>query len=203
MGLRRDRWMRSMALIGSAVCASAFAWGQVHSSTERWPIARSTPPVTRSNQATAPGGRQFRFEAALVPDAVLAARGREKIEYHGELTSRLNEGGAVAWTAVVVDDVGNVVSTLGTGQTPVQAHSVASTASFVPDLPDGYYSLRIRAAVHSVGWDDVTEAVQYFTVAQGKMREMSYDDWHTYSRDGLAVQLAAAPPQHPQNGGAR
>lgn len=131
----------------------------------------------------------------IVPDAVNAAAGKETIQYHAEVQSRLSKNGTMAWTAELVDDVGAIVQSLSTGQGNIGAKSLAKTPGMKANVADGFYALHVRAAVHTADWDDVSEGVQYLAVVSGKMREISFEDWYAQSRAGLAIRTST-------NGGA-
>jgi hypothetical protein len=172
------------------------------SATARIPIARA-PKASLPVNLEHHGGASPRFTAELVPDAVLVSAGREAIEYHAELASLLEEDGATAWTATVVDDVGNVVSTVGSGQDALKARATLVTPGLVASLADGYYSLRIHAALSAHGTEEVAQTIQYLSVSHGKVREMSFSDWHNASRDGLAVVIPNPPRVPSATGGVK
>jgi hypothetical protein len=179
---------RRGALLATAVACAALAAlsARAESSGERWPIARATSTTDGVPENT--DGPHPNIEAAIVPDAVNVKDGRESIEYHAQLTSRLTKAGNVAWTICVTDDEGKVVTKLATGVRSIDARGEIDTAPFSVNLPDGYYALRVRAAIHTKDWDDATEAVQHVAIARGKMRELSHADWFAYSRASIAVQ---------------
>jgi hypothetical protein len=102
------------------------------------------------------------------------------------LGAKRNTAGGTAWTTQLVDDVGNVVQVLDRGAVGIAANGVAATPSVWVGANDGFYTLRVRAAVRSDDGEDVTEAVQYLAITQGKVREVDFANWHAKSRDGLA-----------------
>jgi hypothetical protein len=155
---------------------------------ERRPIAHSRPTTEAILPAEHRDGERARLKIDIVPDAAITQNGRDAIEYHAEATSDLKDDGAVAWSAFIVDDVGNVVQKLKTGVGAIKGRGMLATPAITVNLKDGYYSLRVRAAIHTAGWDDVAEEAQYLVVNNGRTREMDYDEWHLQSRDVYAIQ---------------
>jgi hypothetical protein len=127
------------------------------------------------------------LEAELVPDAVIVNGAKEAIRYHAQLKSNAGKDGTIAWTVLAVDDVGRLVATLDKGSDLLPSRGQYGTRGVLASLPDGYYTLRIRAALHTKDGDDAAEAVQWLGVASGKVREMTLEDWYRQSRAGQAL----------------
>jgi hypothetical protein len=105
--------------------------------------------------------------------------------------SNVEENGTIAWTTQIVTDTGTIAATLDQGAAAITSHGQSKTVSVAPSLQDGYYTLRVRSALHTKGWDDAIEAVEYLTVENGKLREIDFEDWYKLSKASVAV---SGPP---------
>lgn len=129
----------------------------------------------------------------IVPDAVVSRRGRERIEYHSEIALHRGKNVGVAWNADVIDDRGRIVATLDAGSARKGQGEVAFTKALAADLPDGFYGVRVRAAVApSDEPADVFEAIQHVEVKGGRWAELSPSEWSKRSRANEVFQVADA-----------
>jgi hypothetical protein len=132
----------------------------------------------------------------LVPDVAVTIAGREHVEYHSEISLGRGQKVGVAWSADMIDDRGNVVvSKLDVGTFKGRAGQVAFTNALRAPLDDGFYALRVRAAVtDAVEGSDMVEAVQHIEVAGGRWAELSDREWLERSKARqafTALELAA------------
>lgn len=169
-----------------------------HLRETRVPIERpkAEPVVSTGNGAgmLCAGGMEQPADLDLIPDAVVtSATGRESVEYHAELAVKSGRSVGVAWDADVVDDRGNVVqSHLTTGQAKSTAGASIATGAIKADLADGFYSVRVRAAVApDDGPSTILERVQYVRVLGGKWNELTDIEWRKNSRVSIAFPVAA------------
>ena len=111
------------------------------------------------------------------------------------MTSDLPWNAGIAWTVDLVDDVGEPVATLGTGDGTVGPISrTLITPALAPQVEDGFYIVALRVALST---DETALAYVHIVVADGRMREMDVGDWREQSRaifaipaDDVAVALA-------------
>src|SRR5258708_7321559 len=176
--MRRIGWLIAAGL--TSVVASGgilAASGQV---STRTPIKRAKVVGEASNASgmLCAGGQEPNLRVDIVPDAVIRIGNTERIEYHAELVSRLNKSGAVAWSAYIVDDLGQVTK-LGQAEGAIDSQGTFVTAALAPSMPDGNYALHVRAAVVADGAQATEEGLQPFSIVKGVMRELSVDDWFT------------------------
>jgi hypothetical protein len=198
MRRRRTVQMLKMGAVGVLITIAIVAL-TTKSEPERVSIARFIPAWDPPHPFAGPSPR---FTAELIPDAVITEAGQQSIEYHAELTSLVDSSGSVAWSATVVDDVGHLVQDLGKGQELAGAKGTVTTPALRPRLADGYFFLRVRAAIAGAELDEVADATQYLVVKNGVTSEMSYDDWSKVSRDTLAVLMPESnvPTSSPPGG---
>ena len=199
MGMGRVERRALLAII--AVCGGLISWHthEASAAPKRLPIARDHVSRGWHDPLATAGEQPQAFEANFFPDAVVVKGANETIEYHVELTSRLEKSYAVAWTAFVVDDVGKVITTISKGDGSAAAKGTVVTPSLKADLSDGFYSIRLRAAMRTSDQTESTEAVQFVVVSGGKMREISTDDWYAQSRARLAVRAATPTTATPRS----
>jgi hypothetical protein len=128
----------------------------------------------------------------IVPDVLINQAGREHVQYHSEIALRRGQKMGVAWSADLIDDRGNVViAKLDAGTFAGQAGHVAFTRPLSTPLDDGFYSLRVRAAVTAEGEPaDVVEAVQHVEVMGGRWTELDDQEWFERSRATQAFTAA-------------
>lgn len=179
--------------------SSLFAFGGVWLSTAeragpqptRVPIAREAKPTPAPSAGVMDQlGEKARFRVELFPDAVLVDGKSETIEYHAEIISDYDARGTFAWTATLVDDRGIVVREIASGGGEVASGEAAATEGLAPTrLPDGFFSLHVRAALVTDDSEDAFEAVQFLRVKGGQMREMSATDWYQASQATLATEV--------------
>ena len=152
------------------------------------------PAAARVRQAgdLCNGGLDPLATIEIIPDVMVNIAGREHVEYHSEISLRRGQKVGVAWTADLIDDRGNtVVSKLDAGTFKGQAGHVAFTNPLKTPLGDGFYALRVRAAV-AAGDEgaDVVEAVQHIEVAGGRWTELTDREWSERSQANQAFTAA-------------
>jgi hypothetical protein len=136
-------------------------------------------------------GQEAVGELDLVPDLLYrSANGRERVDYHADLHLHRGENVGVSWRFDVVDDRGSVVrSAIARGTAKGSKGDSLTTSSAGADLPDGFFALRVRAAVVADGESDVLEVVQHVQVSNGLWRELSAEEWYAESAYTLALPL--------------
>jgi hypothetical protein len=141
-------------------------------------------PRTRQPGELCNGGLDPLATIEIVPDVAVNIAGREHVEYHSEISLQRGQKVGVAWSADVVDDRGNVVvAKLDTGTFKGHAGHVAFTNALKTPLNDGFYALRVRAAVTDADEGaDIVEAVQHVEVAGGRWAELSDREWFERSQ---------------------
>jgi hypothetical protein len=153
------------------------------------PPAKTTPPPKPNDGLTCQGGPERLADIELIPDAVISKGGRERIEYHAEIVGRRGLTLGIAWDADIVDDRGRVVvAGLDTGQATKRAGDTALTRALSSDLPDGFFAVRVRAAIAAAGEPStVIEAAQHVEVRGGKWAELTQAEWQGRSsaREGF------------------
>jgi hypothetical protein len=176
-----------LASIGAAgVTVALLSLAQRHNDV-RLPITQTHSGVQSEDRH--PGGLRPKLEVKLVPDLVVKNGTAERIEYHAEITNNLDTQGSIAWTATVIDDLGNEMTSLGSGSSPVSAKADVSSAVLSPDLPDGAYLLNVRAAIVAGSDEWTATGVQALNVAGGQMKEMSIGDWFTKTRSAQVIPI--------------
>jgi len=187
----RSRWIGAglvLAAAGGLVAATTPATGAT--AIARDP-ARSSGARTALPDALCNGGLEGVARIALVPDVLVSEGGRERVEYHGEVAIDRGTSVGVAWQADVVDDRGVRIAQLDTGSFAGRAGNTALSRPLVANLADGFYALRVRAAIDAA--DEaatVIEAVQHVEIDQGRWIELTDAEWATRSRATEAVTLA-------------
>lgn len=187
-------WSVVAAAVGVAVVAAAAP------RERRLPVERATPrAAVVSKNLTCAGGPEALAQIELIPDAVIKTGSRERIEYHGEISSKQGKAVGVAWSADVVDDRGQVVRSgveKGQGRGKGPDGSIV-TRAISADLPDGFFFLRLQAAVAADGEpSDVLQAVQFLEVRDGLWIELDEADWRSRSRATLAfVEASTTQPE--------
>jgi hypothetical protein len=176
-------------LLGVTSAIGVIKINESGAASDRWSIAREAPKSHSLRSPDNKYGQEAPVEVVFYPDAIESSGGREKIAYHAEVLSRHKNAGGAAWTVLVVDDLGQVVKEIDRVAGKIASRGIAITKSAWVDVPDGFYSVRARAAVHSDEGDDVGEAVQHIAVVRGRVREMPYDTWRLKSRDAIARSL--------------
>lgn len=167
---------------------------------QRLPIERAAPrAAVFSKDLTCAGGPEALAQIELIPDAVIKTGSRERIEYHGEISSKRGKALGVAWSADVVDDRGQIVRAgiekgQGRGKGPSDA---IVTRAISADLPDGFFFLRLQAAIAADGEpSDVLQAEQFLEVRDGLWIELDEADWRSRSRATLAfVEASTTEPE--------
>lgn len=156
----------------------------------RIPVVRDVKPAAApvAPDVMDANGVEPNISAEIIPDAVIVDGKSERLEYHAELASNLDADAAYAWSAVAIDDLGRVVTDIASGEGTIAAHGTAATSSFVVDLPEGFYLLRVRVGAVASELEDATLAVQFLSVSNGVMREMSATDWYRTSRATLMTR---------------
>lgn len=180
------KWAALVCVVGAA----AFVAARAGASDEVVSIAvdRESPKTVKTaGTRVIHDGADPQIAGEFFPDSVVVGNNREMLAYHAEFTSRASKTAGIAWTILLVDDAGNVVNEIDRGSAAIPAAAAAASRSFALDVPDGYYSLRGRAAMHSADGDFATLFVQYLVVTGGKMREIDYEAWHAASRDIFAT----------------
>lgn len=179
-----------VAVAGTMALMGGMAAARVTDTCRRIPIERTARAagavVARAPQpgdSCAGGGRRA-ADVEIVPDAVLLEGGRERIEYHGEVAVHRGQNVGVAWEATVVDDRGRVMGqSLDRGAARRQRGEVAFTKALLATLPDGYYALRVRAAVSPPDEPvDIVESVRYLEVKGARWGELTDLEWFARSR---------------------
>ena len=164
-------------------------------SQQRITVERSSPPPAQPDRdLMPPKGEEFAVVAELVPDAVFIDGPSERIEYHAEISANVSTDVTYAFTARVIDDLGNVVAEVAKGEGDLRSKgvaAVAATPAFTATLADGFYILSVRVAIVSSDLEDSYEAVQFLRVRDQKMREMTATDWYQASRGSL---VSLTPP---------
>lgn len=172
----------------SLLCGTIAVAGLAHAATRsvRTPIERPvkrTPTVDAT--LTCQGGAQPLARVELIPDAVISQHGRERIEYHGEIVAHAKKALGVAWKAEIVDDRGHMIASeldRGEGRGKAAGDMIV-TRALSANLPDGFYALRLRAAVTAEGEAaDVLTATQHIEVRDGRWAEIELADWLARSR---------------------
>jgi hypothetical protein len=178
------------------VCGSLGVAALSHAATRtvRIPIERPVAKSAALDPTVICQGEPERLaEITLIPDAVIRQNGRERIEYHGEVVANTTKRLGVAWHADVIDDRGQLVALdvdkgEGRGQ---GAGDMLVTRALSANLPDGFYALRLRAAVAAEGEpSDVLTAVQHLEVRNGTWSEIEQSDWLARSRASQAFSEA-------------
>jgi hypothetical protein len=138
------------------------------------------------------GGLDAIARIEIVPDRVVEQGGRQRVEYHSEIAIDRGEGVGVAWTADVIDDRGaQVVAQLDAGTFAGRGGNLALTGPLVANLADGFYTIRVRAALTATDEPDtVLEAAQHVEVAAGRWNELADDEWFARSRASQAFSAA-------------
>lgn len=157
------------------------------------PIARPRPaPATHAPGDVCAGGQDAPARVAIVPDTFVSEGGRERVEYHSEIAIARGDHVGVAWTADVVDDRGvRVGAPLDVGSFAGRGGNVALTGPLVARLADGFYTIRVRAAITSVDdADTVISAAQRVEVTGGHWLELGEDEWFERSRASEAFSAA-------------
>lgn len=159
------------------------------------PIARGTArPVARTQAPgdLCAGGLDAVAQIEIVPDRVVEQGGRQRVEYHSEIAIERGDSVGVAWTADVIDDRGaQVVAQLDAGTFAGRGGNIALTGPLVANLADGFYTIRVRAAITATDEPDtVLEADQHVEVAAGRWNELADDEWLERSRASQAFSAA-------------
>jgi hypothetical protein len=161
------------------------------SEARRTPVARDRSTVQRDpahlQDQLCAGGMELPITIDLIPDAVIAENGRERVEYHAEIEVQRGDDVGLAWEADVFDDRGRpVVSGISKGAAKAKKGELKSTAAISSPLPDGFSGVRIRAVASLV--DEPTslvEKIQYVHVLNGKWAELTDSQWHQQSKATL------------------
>jgi hypothetical protein len=154
------------------------------------PVSRpiKAAPAPSSPNVMDEHGVEATIAVEIIPDAVILVGNSEALEYHAEVASQLSTDATYAWSAVAIDDLGRVVGDLAVGEGTVLARDIAVTPSFIVDLPDGFYILRVRVGVVTAESEHAGLAVQFLRVSDGLTREMSATDWYRSSRGTLMTE---------------
>jgi hypothetical protein len=184
---RRSPWRNAVLVTAAGACllgGLAASWA-IPRADVRYPISRGDGVNNPDHMQR--GGAHPDLELALVPDAILKNGSAERIEYHVEIASNHKADGAVAWSAVVVDDLGTEVQNIVSGAASIASKAQVATQSFAPTLPDGDYAIRVRGVLVAPEYEVSAEGLQPIRVRKGVTRELSLDDWFTNTRLTLAV----------------
>lgn len=190
----RTTWILGVAAV-VAVGASAVAYA--HRET-RIAVKRSPLAPGPSTPARWSGAEGF-LSTEIVPDAVISNGGRERLEYHAEFSSKVGSDAAIAWTIYLTNDSGHDLAKLDASQARVGARGTATTKTLAPgELPDGAYSVRVDVSLAaSDGNQTSLETFQPFIVVNGKVSEISIDEWatNTHNADLVPLPPGARVPQ--------
>lgn len=179
--------MATAAGLAVALGALVHAGRSLYEHDEAWAVRDM--PSGGTYGGTSPPGPAPILEIDLTPDFLHIVGKKERIEYHAGITSHAATNGAVAWTVFIANDLGDLVTTLEKGDALLKSKETAGTHQFQPDLPDGFYSITIRAFLHTPDGDYATESRQYLGVSDQKTRELSEDEWFSQSRASIALHL--------------
>jgi hypothetical protein len=184
--------MAGFLVAGSSGAAAALgAMGPMRIAIER---DRAAAAVAHRHEpgVLCAGGLDELAQIEIVPDAFVEEGGRERVEYHSEITVQRGDGVGLAWNADVVDDRGaTVVARLDAGAVGGRAGQVAFTGPLIARLADGFYALRVRVAVTAADEPaTVIEAVQRVAVESGRWIELTDEQWFERSRANEAFTEA-------------
>jgi hypothetical protein len=191
----KARWRISvfgLLLVGAAGTAAALnAPGETRIAIERRVRAPGAPAPRHSGELCG-GGMSSLASIEIIPDAIVRNAGREHAEYHAEIAVQRGTKVGIAWNVDLIDDRGNpVVAKLDAGSAKASAGNVALTSPMTLQLGDGYYSLRVRAAVTADDEpSDVVEAFQHIEVKGGQWAELDDHEWFERSRARQAFSAA-------------
>jgi len=174
-----------------ALAKSLASPGETRIAVQRLHKAPQAPRV-RQKGDLCNGGLDPLATIEIIPDVLVTKAGREHVEYHSEISLLRGQKVGVAWDVDMIDDVGNVVvAKLDTGTFKGQAGHVAFTNALKTTLNDGFYSLRVRAAVAADGEpSDIVESLQHIEVQGGRWAELSDQEWFERSRANQAFTAA-------------
>ena len=193
--------------LASAVAFGVVAVGPHYRAAAAEPRGDNTferlPPRERPAELRSGHGGQLRsprldLDIHVVPDAVVRDKnGKETLEYHLELSAQLDGTGRYNFQVDFTDDlrqpVGSVhASTLAAGSD--DAPAVTETFTTPPNLADGYYQAEITAVGASAKRTATNTARIYLQVVQGRVMELSINDWHKQSRSRYALGPLNSPP---------
>jgi hypothetical protein len=175
----------------AALARSLAAPGESRTAIQRSHRAPESPRTPRAGDLCN-GGLDPLATIDIVPDVLINQAGREHVQYHSEITLRRGQKMGVAWRADLIDDRGNIViAKLDAGTFAGHAGHVAFTHPLGTPLDDGFYSLRVRAAVTADGEpSDVVEAVQHIEVRGGRWTELDDREWFERSQASQAFTAA-------------
>jgi hypothetical protein len=98
------------------------------------------------------GGAERIARVELVPDAIVSEGSRRWVEYHSDITVNKATGAGVSWESDVINDRGQIVvqhlsKDTTNSMTAKTATTVTTGTIAASSLADGFYTLRVRAAV--------------------------------------------------------
>jgi hypothetical protein len=192
---RRRQLLHPRVLIGLGVSALALAcllaWTSQGRTVERIAI-QSPRHIAAKSKSDATGDLRRLVSVDLYPDAVVTRAGRESVDYHAEVTNNRDTTIGLAWQVDVVDDHGKLVHPkVEVGSAKARAEELKTTRSFLADLSDGFYAIRVRVAATAANEpSDVVETNQYVQVVGGKWTELTDMEWRRFSRATLAYSEA-------------
>lgn len=183
------------AILASGVIIGALAYArgeQVTRVTVARPPAAPQAAPREYKPGSCLGGAEPIAKIHLLPDAVVTQSGRQWVEYHGEVRIHRGTNVGVAWDADVLNDRGQIVmSKLISGSARSNAGETVSTKAIVAQLNDGFYAVRVRAAITSAtDPSDVIESVQHVQVSKGQWKELTDIQWRERSRATIAFSEA-------------
>jgi hypothetical protein len=139
-----------------------------------------------------PGGSaRLDLEIEVVPDAVLRDKsGKEMLEYHLELSAQFKGTSTFNFQVDFFDDLWQPAGSVHASRLVEASDGTpAVTESFTtpPNLPDGFYQAEIKAVAVGPTWAGMNTAHIYLQVVEGRVIELSTNDWHKQSRTHFAV----------------
>jgi hypothetical protein len=199
--MRPGEWKGERRVALLAVVVAGAGWTAIASAgllagPTRVPIAREHRHESRKVEhrpgELCAGGEASLARIEVVPEAVVRQAGRERVEYHSEIALHRGKKVGVAWKADVINDRGVVVvPNVDVGAFKGKSGDVAVSKTLRADLNDGFYSLRVRAAVTAEGEvPDVLESAQHLEVKGGRWTELTDSEWTERSNEAQAFSAA-------------
>jgi hypothetical protein len=194
MNVLHVNWMApavgALSLVGSWLCSSHGLCAN------RIPVLRAPEAqALQVGESNCSGSDDRLGRVELVPDAVRSTSTSARIEYHAEIEVKQGTNVGIAWTGEIVDDRGRLVQErLAEGTASGSAGQRAETVSFSPTLPDGFFALRVHAAVVTQDQrTDILDGRQYVRVRNGVWTELNDRDWRALSLATVAHRTGVTP----------
>lgn len=136
-------------------------------------------------------GNSGLFDLEVEPSAVLANGSRRGLEYRVQLASRFAQQAHAALAIEVVDDRGHAVQQAARPGPLQLAPGAKERLGFVTptELRDGYYQVRVTAAMAGGELDELKIAERYFRVEGGSPAPLTADEWFQQSAANSASPL--------------